>query len=331
MAYELFIDGFDHYATADIGKKWFSAYACGISPNTGRRNGGCLDVAWNGVLASFNFTPSSKVVTGFALYVPLNPSAGLRIFFRYNDINQCYFLLPHGSWLWQAVGAAGTVVASATNTMVFGAWNYIEAAVHHDDAGTLELRINGSTLLSGIPLTNADTKATAGASINNIYLDRYVNYGFTGFKIDDLYITYGDEIKFLGDSRVDTLTLTADSSPQDWVPDTGNAWERLNQDAGYISANTANATSIFAANNISHNPSIIHGVQINGLAYKSDAGNREAAMVLKSGANTSVGASLALSTDTLLIRNPHIVDPNTGAAFTKAAVNAMEVGVKVVV
>jgi hypothetical protein len=68
-------------------------------------------------------------------------------------------------------------------------------------------------------------------------------------------------------------------------------------------------------------------VQVNGLVSKSDAGGRSAALLIKSGATTTQGGTLALSTDTLLIRNPYILNPTTSTAWSKSAVDAAEIGV----
>jgi hypothetical protein len=223
-----------------------------------------------------------------------------------------------------------TADKTSAQSVDFDTWTYVECGLHCSDTGSYEVRVNGNST-SWINNTSYDTAVYSASPITYIRLTRI--YSATGIGLsgwfDDLYITYGDEIKFLGDSRVDTLALTANSSPQDWTPDTGNAWERLNQDVGYISSDTINATSLFAAGNLSHNPSTIHGVQINGHAYKSDAGAREAAMVLKSGGTTSVGTSTVLATDIQRVGKTHIVNPDTGVAFTKAGVDGMEVGVKV--
>lgn len=217
MAYELFIDGFDHYSTSEINAKWATHNGCGISSTGGRRNGGYLDMPWNGALTSFDFTLSRKVVVGFAAFIYSGSSAGLRVFFRYNSTNQFHFLLPNGSFIWQAVGGDGTVLGTASQAMVLGGWNYIECALDFNNLGSCEVRINGSSA-GFISLNQVDTEHTAGALINSIYIDRYIAYGFTPMYFDDLYITYGDEIKFLGDSRVDTLSVEADTATQDWDP-----------------------------------------------------------------------------------------------------------------
>ena len=332
MAYELFMDGFDYYDTADITKKWQSnsasyGYATyTIAPTSGRRGGGALQLTrdtWPCEMVSKTFPVSTHVVFGFAVKLAAL-SYPLIIYFKRAGNNECQFNFQLSGQIHFQRSYGDTGVYSESS-LSFGVWNYVELGVNFGDDGAIEVRVNGSSV-GYFPNTSYDTKlntSSTGIDAFGIYQGSSSSY------IDDLYYSYGDELKFLGDSRVDTLALTANSTPQDWTPDTGNAWERLNQDAGYISSDTVDAVSLFNAEDITHNPSLIHGIQINGHAYKSDAGYREAALVLKSGATTDVGTPLALSTDPLLIREPYIVDPNTGAAFTKANLNAIEVGAKV--
>lgn len=338
MSYQLFMDGFDYYATADITKKWQSNYApfgsasFQITESAGRRSTGALSVQtgpYYAELTSKSFTQSRYITIGFAIKVPILASAyGVSIYIYFGSVKQCRFALTGTTAQWEFYREGAARAALSANSMQYDAWNYVEIGVDLDNAGSYELRVNGSSA-GWLPQTSYDTLVTTGggATAFSLYRTNTANVGRVYF--DDLYACYGDELKWLGDSRIDALNLTGNSTPQDWTPDTGNAWERLNQDAGYISSSTVNAVSLFNASDISHNPTTIHGIQLNGHAYKSDAGYREAALALKSGATTSVGTPLALSTDALLIREPYIVDPNTSVAFTKSGVNALEVGAKV--
>ncbi|MGI9159677.1 MAG: hypothetical protein ACR2K1_07990 [Saprospiraceae bacterium] len=344
MSYQLFMDGFDYYATADLPKKWQVVPATSgvpyfkVDSAAGRRGGGCLyfnngtGLNANDPIISRLFTPSTHVVVGFAIKRNslVLANSPMRVIFYSGNVAQVEFTQQGNTLNWSARRADSATYVYSTGSNAFDVWDYIELGVFCSNTGSFELRINGSTA-RGIVNTAQDTYVSGSTLIDNIR----ISSAGTAMGLlrsifwDDMYFAFGDELKFLGDSRIDTLNLTGNSTPQDWTPDTGNAWERLNQDAGYISSSTVNAVSLFNASDISHNPSLIHGVQVNGHAYKSDAGYRESAMVLKSGATTSVGTQLALSTDTLLIRDPYIVDPNTGAAFTKSGVNALEVGPKV--
>jgi hypothetical protein len=70
---------------------------------------------------------------------------------------------------------------------------------------------------------------------------------------------------------------------------------------------------------------------MDGIIMKSDAGAREAALVVKSGATTTVGTSTALSTSNAGIYQSYILNPTTSAEWSKSEVNAMNIGIKVTV
>lgn len=218
MAYELFMDGFDHYTADKVTLKWSTLYGSysTIEASGGRRNGGRALIGYNGGLITRSFTPSSKVVMGFAAYLTSNPSSGIRVTFKCNTTNEFYFAWSISGYQWTAGRWGDVVAATAANAFQLDAWNYIECALDHGDTGGFELRINGSSV-GWIPFTSYDTKVTAGGYINNVGIDRINNGAFTHLYIDDCYITYGDEIKFLGDSRVDALYVSGDSTPQDWI------------------------------------------------------------------------------------------------------------------
>lgn len=323
MAYELFIDGFDHYGTSGLVKKWYSnSISTSIQSGAGRRSTSAVYLeseAFPGVnLASRIFSDSTHCVIGMAI----KPIGGRLLIYMQGDAGQthCVFGIDASTGSVFAINSAGAEVARSDNGLTLNAYSYFELGVFSNNSGTLEARING-TSVGWIPSTSTDTYIS-GSNIRRI---AFLGVGY----IDDVYIAYGDELKWLGDSRVDALPLTADSSPQDWTPDTGNAWERLNADEGYILSDTIGDASMFAVANISHNPSTIHGVQLSGLVNKSDAGYRSAALLIKSGATTTEGDSLALATDPWLIRQPYILNPTTSAAWSISDVDGIEIGVKV--
>jgi hypothetical protein len=65
------------------------------------------------------------------------------------------------------------------------------------------------------------------------------------------------------------------------------------------------------------------------MAEKSDSGARNGQIRVKSGATEVGGADTALSTSYGWLTRVDTVDPNTGAPWTAAAVNALQVGPKV--
>ena len=72
-------------------------------------------------------------------------------------------------------------------------------------------------------------------------------------------------------------------------------------------------------------------VTTRGYIQKSDAGNRTAAVQIKSGSTTVASPTLALTTSSFQwLWRTDSTDPNTGAAWTAAAVNAAQIGPTIV-
>ena len=71
-------------------------------------------------------------------------------------------------------------------------------------------------------------------------------------------------------------------------------------------------------------------VQLATVARKDDAGNRSLRAGLKSGATSANGATRVLGTSYTLYDDRFEIDPASGAAWTKASVDALEAGAEVV-
>lgn len=330
MAYELFFDGFESYgAGTGLDMMKFGYTHTGGAPQfanmpAGRRaNTKCLYLVSS---YYFNFrrpiTPSTHVVVGMALKQIMG---GTQIVaqLREGETVHAQCVVPGSGALALSVGG-GNAVTSA-NTQPANIWNHFQIGVHCADAGSYEVRVNGSSQ-GWFPSTNADTRNGGAGVIDNVLI--YCTGGESGL-IDDFYIAYGDELAWLGDRRIDLLTLDANDTPQDWTPSSGNAWERLNAGDGYVASNIDEATSLFTLANLPYTPESIDGIAVRSLMDKSDAGARSAAALIKSGATEVESSELALSTDTLGVTKVFAKDPATNAAWTTNAVNALKAGVRV--
>lgn len=330
MAYELFFDGFESYGAGNgLDMMKFGYTHLGNAPQfatmpTGRRaNTKCLYLVWSWYfIFRAPITPSTHVVCGVALK-QTNSNTQIVIQFCEGDTVHAQYVVPGSGQVSLAVGGGSPVVSASSQPP--NTWNYHEIGVHCANTGSYEVRVNGSSQ-GWLPAANADTRNGGTGVINNI---RVYCTGSESGVIDDLYLTFGDELKWLGDSRVDRLLLTGNATPQDWTPNSGNAWERLNAGDGYIESATDEAASLFDIADLIYNPLAIHGVKITGLIKKSDAGYREVCLLAKSNTTLVETDPLVLSMDTLGTTKIMIVDPATNAAWNYTGVNALQAGVKV--
>jgi hypothetical protein len=97
-------------------------------------------------------------------------------------------------------------------------------------------------------------------------------------------------------------------------------------DTTYVSSTTVGANDLYTITPLATVPVSVVAVQTRGFVRKSDAGVRMAEVQLKSGAATVTSAPFALSTSYQNVTRLDAVDPNTGATWTAAGVNAIQIG-----
>jgi hypothetical protein len=104
------------------------------------------------------------------------------------------------------------------------------------------------------------------------------------------------------------------------------------QDAltSYIYDNTVGHSDLYNIGPISITPTSTICITTRGLMQKSDAGFRQGAVQMKSGSTTVVSPTLNLSTGFGYAYRTDLTDPNTGAAWTSTAVNAIQIGPTVI-
>lgn len=340
-----FIDGFDHYAFADVATKWTTTTGAAQSLNaTGGRRG----------TPSFRLTSAGSSLTylqksldaqqtwtvGFALKVAGLPSASNDILALVDgsNVHATLRLNTTGSL---SVTRNGTVLGTSANIISSGSFNYYEMKVKIDDTvGTYDVQVNGANVLTG---TGADTRNAGNATADTIRIGNAIVAGNNAlflYDFDDVYIcdaTGSANTTFLGDVRVDAYLPSGNGNSSQLVNDLGNSTNNSthvdetapNGDTDYVQSATVSQKDTYAFTDMSHTPSSIFGVQILMSAKKDDAGTRSIAAVTRSGGTDTDGATQALSTAYVYYREMRETDPNTSAAWTKTNFNAAEFGAKV--
>ena len=155
----LFIDGFDHYATADITKKWTTIGAGSpvINASAGRRSGGALlspSVTTNTANITKTLAASyATLIVGFAFKVTaMSGRTVLRLF----DGGTEHVNLRLNADGTLSVRRATTVLTTSANSISTDTWYFLEfKATIHDTTGAYDLRVNGVSWTSG---SNVDTR-----------------------------------------------------------------------------------------------------------------------------------------------------------------------------
>ncbi|QQR69246.1 MAG: hypothetical protein IPI58_00745 [Alphaproteobacteria bacterium] len=336
-----FMDGFDHYTTtASYGYK-YSTYTVSAAPSTGRRSGSAAARLGNygGDYIQKVMDDQTTWIVGFAYkreaagnselpLVQLKDSTG-------SVQSGLYMHCSDGLLrLWR--GDMSTLLATSSSAIPLNTWCYIELKTFiNDTTGTLELRVNGTTVATYTGDTKQSSSLNTARTIRlagGVYSSSY--YGF----IDDLYVCDGagtTNNDFLGDCRVDTLYPNGVGNSAQFTPTGSSAnWENVKDTTiDEDTTNNASATSgqidSFAFGDLSNLGSSVFGVQNNLVAKKDDAGTRTMRSVTRIGGTNYESADYSLGTTYLDYVQLQEQNPATAVAWTVDAINGAEFGYKV--
>jgi hypothetical protein len=336
----IFIDGFDHYATANIGKKWTTAGASATIGSSGRRSSGNLATASSssGVVTKTLAATASWVI-GFAFQYTgsVTGSASICALLDAGTL-QCELRINADGTL--SVTRNGSAVTGGTSVTALsaGAYYYLEWKVTIADsigANSCKVRIGGVDAIT--VTTGQDLKNTANASANQVRLGCASGTNVATELFDDLYVcdqSGSTNNDFLGDCRVDTLLPTGDGTTSNFTPSTGSAhWSLVDEvdpnTTDYVSSSNSGDIDLYTYPDLTTLvTSTVYGVQVNSAALKDDAGSRSVAVVARSSGSNVAGSTQALSTSQLIYNSIYEAD-SAAAAWTQTSVNAAEFGVKV--
>lgn len=348
-----FMDGFDYYASADIGKKWsglgISDQAQPLTIVSGGRFGIGSNLQFGAASVGhlYKVLPNyGSLVVGFAFkWSTTTAITGCGPFFMIqNSGNRPGMQLIHSNGLLTYVGASGFNAVLST-TLVPGVWYYIE--VKHvptasSTTGQQQVRING-TLAYDLP---AGHHTSDNDPVFNCAILRFGNFGnnFSAglvYSIDDVYVcdqTGSTNNNFLGDSRIESLVPSAAGSSTQWTPDSGSNYARVNEgaqdgDTSYVKTNVVTDLDLYTMADLTSVPVSVHAVQVNTFARKDDIGPRLIASAIKSGGTVyDHGATNPFGLADGYTEQSDVweLDPNGNIPWTGASINAMEAGVKLV-
>jgi hypothetical protein len=355
MAWQtVFMDGFDHYATADVGAKWDNRDAgptidATIFRNSGqsmRHSGG----AGYQTAKQLNIA-AQNIVYGFGLYLQTAPSGT-----DLTSAGAVMLLANEGTFggtpqFGIGVGADGHIrvgritsttttavtavtLASGVATINAATWYYIEVRVFiHATAGAVEVRVNG---VVDILLTGVNTKGSSTMTGANWFHLR--GAASSAWYCDDLYIrteASTSEVTggFLGDIKIKPYYPNADGTYSAMTCSTGTTHNTLVKEAlpnltDYVYSSTALTKDSFNFQDAAETGSI-KAVQLNAYCYKVDSGFRGADPFIKSGSTEVYGTSQPLSTTPKYVQKMFEQDPNTSADWSQANFNAAEFGVRI--
>lgn len=330
-----FLDSFDHYNTANIGKKWSIVNGQSISATAARN--GASGLITNGAEITRNLGNQPNKVFGAGFKLVSAPSNIFPQFIKFSDNAVQQINL--------AVDAAGHILAQRSNsnvllgtsvaTAALAVYNWIELGVIVDPtAGVVIVKLNGATILN---LTAQNTRATSLNRVNQITLGCSTG-GAPVVHWDDVYMGYDSNpavLTFLGDSPVTPLFASGAGAFANFVragTNTGANWSQTTD-------NPPNSgTKLNASNILNDRDSFVHAALGAGtpvaamlwaLAQKDNSGARGISLAVRSGATDFIAAAQALAQGYLYYGADVSIDPATAALITLAGMNAEQIGYKV--
>jgi hypothetical protein len=216
-------------------------------------------------------------------------------------------------------GAPGTVLGSATtlsnpvagsNTITFGSPPSV---------------VRGTQYWVGF--ISDTTTASAWNLASSSTIGAYPNQGATS--TSPTYASFPTSTPTLGSSSTSAPIFTVTITPTTLA--NADMVSEIVQDAAatYIYDSTVNDADFYTPGAIAVTPNSTVAVITRALALKTDAGTRNIALQIQSGATLSTGTSAALNTTWGWLWKVDQVDPATSAAWTATAVNNLIFGPKV--
>ncbi|HZT29724.1 MAG TPA: hypothetical protein VFA33_07575 [Bryobacteraceae bacterium] len=335
----LFCDSFDHYDTPEWTTKWSGGTFGVIVP--GGRTGNCLSCSAVGPWKAFPADYATLVAGlahnpgGFANAVVYfdNAVSMLRTYLNHVGDGRLRFGYHAGY-----TDVAGDVIS--TFMLSLNVWYYVELKATVSVSGrnvtfTAEARVNEIVILN-------ETKTITATGIDPAILAAHPGFNQAhlqaagasyGALVDDVYVTDGD---YLGDIKIGVLYPNADGDAGDWTPSSGADHYAMvkehppDEDTTYNSATIAGQTDLYQLDDIPPDFSgDIRGAQALWRLKKSDAGSATVRSQIKSAGVVLEGSDVPPSyTAYNYIIQPYGVSPFTGAHWSAAEINALQLGIK---
>lgn len=345
----VFADGFDHYLSADVLKKWTgynqntgSSIAV-ISPAYARPPGGMglQLVEGTGGRGIYKTLPATyaSFVSGFAFNPFANSSFTNQLWAVYDSTSGTPGGTTQLDLRFDGAGHLrlsrnGTTLATSTNVMSSNTWYWIEIkATINNTTGAYEVRVNGSST-GWIPA--ATNQNTRGQSTNN-FIDIVSllagGAGGTGLLFDDFYFlsSTSPNNDFLGPQKITTCFPSGAGNYAQWTGNYAANFSNVNETAGdgdttFNQSSTANQIDSFVFDDVP--AGTVAAIQHTLLARQDAGAARTIAPLQRSSSTDYVGTTLSLAGSYVYLTDPKDVDPATSSAYTVSNLNAAEFGYK---
>lgn len=339
----LFVESFDHWATADIQKKWTATVNSSYNIETGTFRTGIASMRITNQNTNIRKSfPSSvtTIVIGLAFQFSGMQNTNRIIDILEGTTSHVSIQISNSNTLQAYRGPASVSLGLGSQVLAPGIWYYLETKVFvHDSTGTVECRLNGSAT-PDINLTGQDTRNGQTGVIDGFNIGGGGSGGPTVY-FDDIYVldTSGGapQNDFLGDCRVDCLMPNGNGNSSQFDGSDGNQTDNYllvdednsDSDTTYVESPDVNDKDTYAYENLVPATGTVYAIQLVAQMRKTDAGGRSVRYVVRhSGTEEDSAADIALADGYTIYRELRTTKPG-GGAFSISDVNGMEAGLKV--
>lgn len=232
----------------------------------------------------------------------------------------------------------GSVIATGSFKYNIDSWYCLEFRIKiADTGGIVQLKVDGKLDID----YSGDTQPGAATTIDNLSLNSNYNQSTAEayVYIDDVAIndTSGTvDNSWCGEGRIEYKASNAAGDATQLTPSAGNNFECVDEtttdgDGTYVEGSTVDNRDLYnlAASGLAAG-STINRVMAVASARDTVANGGKVALGIKTNNTEYFGSDIVLATTYTPIQGTeHLVNPNTGVAFTIAEIDAMQVGVKV--
>ena len=331
----LFLDGFDHYATADIGKKWDTVSGTpAINGAGGRNSGGGLE--FDAVEYVEKLTPTNPATLMAAGAFKASSLSVAQDIFKFMDSTSVQVKIRiRTDGKLEAFRDTTSLGVSVAVVFTAGAFAHLDCkVVIHDTTGSVLVKSGGTTHLN---LTSQDTKTTANAYATSI---RVGGDGTNTVTVDDFYLldTTGSapQNDQLGDCRIDLARPISEGTYSQFTPSAGTDNSANVDDTTPDGDSTYNSNAAVGARDsfgfaamTNVGGATIYGVQANIVARKDSTGTRKVRALARPTSNNYFGGSQSLTSAYMNYREIWPLNPETGAPWAESEANLAQFGYEV--
>lgn len=352
----LFMDGFDHYNVSDFAegelKYGVGNVSGGMINGTGRFSiGQAMDP--NSNARSVRRAIGSNLATGVmgcAFKIRASAAENRTIIFSLEDgtSNQIFLMTNTDRTFSVFRGTTSNNLGTSSYQIPSDVWVYVEMKweiANSISAGGIEVRVNGSTILT--VATSSDSQATANAYAthfriggNTTLFNNAANTAtFDDFYFADLTGSAPAVNNFLGDIRVSTIFPNGNGNANQWLGSDGNSTDNyllvddttdMDADSTYVQESTTSEIDQYTFQDLASNITSVLAVAINTTVRRTDAGPRSIRNITRmSSTDYDNGADIATEASYQVKQTIQEGRPTDSAAWTASDVNSAQFGVKV--